>query len=509
VKPGVGLDRAVSWFIAIGMIAISTVVLLLIYPQLRQWFIAPVAAGGVLIGVDAVDWFRGRLDTFDPQGLLGLMGLHFFFIAPIMQVILNHWVLYVDPPNADWRVALGRMAVLNAAGLLIYRLIVDFSVRRREPRPVADLKPQAFSTVVGVGILLGMLGFAVEIYHLGGVSAYLNVSSQGQARTANAGTGWLLVIAESFPLLAFVAIIVAKRDRLRDHPVRLIILFSAFFVAQLLVGGLRGSRSNIIWPVLIGAGIVHLAVRHIPRRTMIATAMIGLAFMYVYGFYKSYGNQATAAIQGQIGVNSQEASTRSLSSVLLEDLGRSDIQALVLDRQRYKTAPLEHGRTYVGDLSVLVPNFVIPSTYPDKVSAGTDMLYGQGSFADGTYSTHIYGLAGEAILNFGPIGAVLSFIPLGFVVRFARRRYRDAVTRKRLAASLLVPTLSVVVVLMLGSDLGNLAFFLAKQVLPLAAVVLIAQKITGRPKEAEASSAGAAPPPSARERVGSGSSSGL
>lgn len=47
-----------------------------------HWFVIPVSLCGILIGCDAADWIRGRLDIFDPVGIIGLLGVLFFFCTP-------------------------------------------------------------------------------------------------------------------------------------------------------------------------------------------------------------------------------------------------------------------------------------------------------------------------------------------------------------------------------------------------------------------------------------------
>ena len=70
---------------------------LLASEQTAHWFIIPVLFCGVLIGCDAIDWFRGRLSLFDPAGIIGLVGVHFFFLAPLLHVTWDSWMLYIDP----------------------------------------------------------------------------------------------------------------------------------------------------------------------------------------------------------------------------------------------------------------------------------------------------------------------------------------------------------------------------------------------------------------------------
>src|SRR5438552_1320042 len=50
-----------------------------------HWFVIPVFACGLIMYHDAVNWLRGMLDPFDPVGLLGVFGVHFFFFAPLLH----------------------------------------------------------------------------------------------------------------------------------------------------------------------------------------------------------------------------------------------------------------------------------------------------------------------------------------------------------------------------------------------------------------------------------------
>src|SRR5690349_8161791 len=58
-------------------------------PYLLHWFAIPVYLCGVVIGVDAIQWTTGRRTLLDPIGIVGVVGLHFFFLAPLLHVTLN------------------------------------------------------------------------------------------------------------------------------------------------------------------------------------------------------------------------------------------------------------------------------------------------------------------------------------------------------------------------------------------------------------------------------------
>ena len=72
------------------------------------------------------------------------------------------------------------------------------------------------------------------------------------------------------------------------------------------------------------------------------------------------------------------------------------------------------GRTYVGSISLLIPRSVWPDRPPNKRQEGTEALFGSGSHVPGEFEvTWLYGLAGETMLNFGPLAVPFAFAVLG------------------------------------------------------------------------------------------------
>src|SRR5829696_787148 len=129
--------------------------------KFAHWFVLPVLLCGALIGIDAVDWVRGRLDVFDPVGLIGLVGFHFFFLAPLLHVSWDHWMpgALVVPPQ-DWRVWLGGMAVLNLLGILVYRLLrnpVQKYLEGRSKQAVWVIDKGRFLSVLVFSLLISLV----------------------------------------------------------------------------------------------------------------------------------------------------------------------------------------------------------------------------------------------------------------------------------------------------------------------------------------------------------------
>lgn len=429
-----------------------------------HWFLVPLWMCGVLVTADALDWFRGRLDAFDPVGIMGLLGIHFFFLAPLVHVYSDHWMSTPSPP-ADWREWLGGMAILNFVGLFVYRWSRNQAQRvSRRPSVTTEwvFDPRRFLGLFPLALLL--TGFLqIEIYYqMGGLLGYM---SDLAGPDAFEGMGWMFMISESFPVLALIGVVVYARRRKQAWSWTLILgLLLAYLSLKLLFGGLRGSRSNTIWGLFWAVGIVHFWIREVPKKTILVGIAFLVSFMYFYGFYKALGVEAFEALQTTEDVGGLAAETgRTLEVTILSDLARSDVQAFLL--YQLSTYPDDYefakGRTYLGAAALLIPRSWWPSRPPTKVKEGTEAQYGTGAFVPGRLqSSRVYGLAGEAMLNFGAIGIPFVFGILGMLVGAVR----NMLTRLRAedARFLLYPLLINLCFVVLVSDSDNVVFFILK-----------------------------------------------
>jgi hypothetical protein len=432
-------------------------------PSCVHWFLLPVACCGVLIGRDAVDWLLGRLGLFDPVGVLGGLGFHFFFLAPLLHVSWDYWTID-HVPTSHWRDWLGAMALLNAFGLVAYRFARD-TVIRPEPlrtnRRKWTLDTRKFFPLAGVLLVVAaLLQLWVYARH-GGISGYIGTATAPDHRDAMRGLGWVFMVSESFPILAmmFFAACATGKPSFRSRRLLAVVLVG-FLVLAMLFGGLRGSRSNTIWNLFWAVGIVHVWIRPISKKVVLIGALLGLSFMYFYGFYKNVGLDALDAldnprVRGQL----EDETGRSLGDVLLGDLGRSDVQAFLLHRV---TAPKSDyqfawGRTYLGTAALLIPRSLWPDRPPTKIKEGTEIQYGAGYFVPGMWaSSRVYGLAGEAMLNFGPLAVPLAFVVFGCLVAGLRQWMMGLeASDSRL---LLAPFLVTICFITLAGDSDNVLF---------------------------------------------------
>jgi len=429
------MSRTPSLHISFALCSLTVCGFLAACPQVAHWFLVPVLCCGVIIGCDAVDWLLGRTDLFDPAGVIGLFGLHFFFLTPLLHVAWNSWtVAYVDPPP-DWRDWLGAMAIINAGGLLLYR-----TARIRAATWGKDSR-QTFWRLSRQRLLLALVcGLAVSALlqvwfyaQHGGISGYIEEYSQSiglpEADSPFRNTAWIFMVSERFPILAMIGFAVfCGRSRIAKSWIVLGAVLLIFFVLQMLFGGLRGSRAATIWSMLWAAGIIHFWVRPLKRNLIFPGLALLIVFMNIYSVYKEAGADTLATLQdASKTAELRENRERTLDDLILGDLGRADVQAFLLYRLSMPRSDYKYalGRTYLGGLAILVPRAFLPDRPPTKVREGTEAQFGAGSWDELKWSSSkVYGLAGEALLNFGPLIVPLAYLIFGLIVGRLQRFIR-------------------------------------------------------------------------------------
>lgn len=451
--------RAWQWVLSLYGVCLATVVLVLLYPEILHWSLLPITASGILVGVDATHLLRGREHLFRPSVVVSLFGLHLFYLAPILHLAWDYWPRLIIAP-ADWQEMLGWLAVIHVFGLSIYRLAISGPHERNEFRRI---RTRRLTNSLALTATISLLSFIGLVVSQGGVSAYLRLVTEN--RDGLEGFGWILLISEAWPLLGFMYVLL-KFPRVRNSALRLLVLFVVILIAQFLTGGLRGSRSNLIWPALIALVFLHLFARRIPRRAVVVGALAMMPFMYLYGIYKGGGVDAVQAMRAGVPADVLASETgRGLDLVLLEDFGRAGTQVVALDGVlQDRGAGVVWGLGYVGDIAKLVPDSLVPIEVPDKVDLGTAALYGVETLDGEWRSSRIYGLTGEALLNFGPLGAVFVYWLLAFLVKRLDSLYDQTLDAPVVVLGhFILPLATVSCILFVGSDLDNVLWFLAKQ----------------------------------------------
>ncbi|WP_371123938.1 hypothetical protein [Microcoleus sp.] len=436
------------------------------------------------------------MEIFDPVGIIGLLGFHFFFLAPLLHIRWDAWIepWYTPPP--DWRPWLGYMAILNFMGLCIYRLSRSFGntpAKHQSKRKIIwTVNQKRFLPFLTIALLLSATLQVLTYQKFGGVMSYINAATSTSLSTDPdsiqfQGMGVIFIVSESFPILAMMgfAVFAQKYKRLRTLPVLIGVLI-VFLVLQMFFGGLRGSRSNTIWALFWGLGIIHFWLRSVTKKEITCGLVFLMFFMYIYGFYKGGGIEGVQKALQEDSSAAEEKSGRTWKGMLLGDLGRSDVQAFVLYRMMRANSDYQYawGRTYFAATTIMIPGAILPNKPPNKSMEGTNVMSGMGSYnpqEPGKWvASKVYGLAGEVMLNFGPLPVPLAFIVLGLIVgRVKRCLVTWDSTDIRL---LLLPMMVNFCFVVLVSDFDNDIFFLFKNAgFPILLICIIHKKIVFYP----------------------------
>jgi hypothetical protein len=130
----------------------------------------------------------------------------------------------------------------------------------------------------------------------------------------------------------------------------------------------------------------------------------------------------------------------------------------------------------VSALGLLLPQRFRPTSLVSKEEISSDLIWGAGVYTPGVlWSTRIYGLAGEALLNFGYFAIPIAFMVLAFVI--TRLQYWIDCLHHDDARLLVVPFLTYLVCIWsICSDLDNVVFSLIKQGFVTGLTILISTK---------------------------------
>jgi hypothetical protein len=361
----------------------------------------------------------------------------------------------------DTRRWLGLMSCLNALGLVVYRLAHKWAFGLTKPSPtVWRISRHRSYPLFALALGLSGVGLATFLWQLQGVSGLISAYEENQV--AFVGKGWLLVFAWPFAVLSFIVLIFVLTDRqkLRRHLTLGMLLLCAAGIGHFLLLGWYGSRVATVSALFWMAGILHYRFLKLPSAMMAVGVIALLGFAYFYGFYKERGRLGFEVLRAPAMWLNPPGYQRDLKYLLLDDLGRIDSNALILhnlikDPEGYQ---YRWGQTYLGAFTILIPRYFWSDRPYFRVDAGTEALWGR---AAQTNSNRLYGLGGEALLNFGPFGVIPIFALYGALLGRYRRRLESWGAQD--ARMFLVPFFTSMFVEALVCDSDVLVFFAATQ----------------------------------------------
>lgn len=437
---------------------ITTCVFVFLDSKLIHGCIIPVFLCGVIIGVDAMRWFRGGVDTFDPKGIIGMFGLNFFFLAPLLTVYYNTDIkLGGGPP--DWRPWIGIMGWLNLAGIILYQISQRFAFKhicaaKKYWVPI----PGKSLLILWASVFICIVCWFIFMAKMGGIAGI--VEEQLYRVGSKGGLGFARMFATATMPLFLMAITLHRQSNTRVSLINVGVLLLICAVVQFVASGFSGSRRIIMYPIVWAVGIVHYYWRDLSSKLLLLAMVPMLAFAFIYGLYKAGGERFIDIFRGGITLSELVGSTNeSFAGVLVGDISRADIQAWMI--YKWKTSredyDLRYGETYLEAPVTLRPRWLFPGKAQgsEKVRAASEFVHGKGYFdpSRNRFVGKVYGLGGEAILNFGIWAIPFPFAFWGFCIGYLRRKWISwPADDSRL---LIMPFLTILVLLTLLSDSDN------------------------------------------------------
>lgn len=428
------LDTSFSfhdYLVSASITFVISIYFILTTMECRYWGIIPLMTCGTLAGSDLIAWFRRRLDIFDPKALAAVFLYLTVFLAPLLHMASSQYGrdLYV----LNWPEAFARMAIANLIGLIVYKWL-QFKVYSKTSSIKTYWQIDAGRLIVWSAffLIISLIAAIIIRIFFGGlikIEGEVQISEEASGYTAYLSV--LRMLGDPFVLLLMVLIIfnINQKNKTSEKTsswmtVGILMFVSAFL--QFILVGLRGSRSVILSTIIIIGIIIHFTLRRYTRKWIIIGMAVVFVFLYLYDFRKKaglIGLQAFYDTQVRQSLSS-EFGGYTFMSTLLGDLSRADLQALMIaNLTTYKDEIAYQpvwGRTY----SMAFLTFIPRAVWKDKPvgikkDAGTAI---QGLLRGRDTSTRQYGLAGEAMLNFGYVGIPVAFCLFGLIMGYFRKK---------------------------------------------------------------------------------------
>lgn len=397
---------------------------------------------------------------FHPLPVLSYIYIICFTIPPIIAYHFNIGLLYIYK-DIDWGFYLILISIINVFGLLILYFGAFLGFRKKDivKNRLLFLERNKLLVVSSVFLVFSFLAQILIFIKYGGIYGYMNAWTED--RDNFSGLGKWFMLAEPFPILFIFFIFIRYKEVLRKNIIALIIAFIAFFSLKLLFGGLRGSRSNTIWGLFWFAGLVHLYLFKLKKMHLILGVIFISIFMPIYGIYKTYGIKS---FDGEYSISdTNRYENNPLLDIYINDFSRSSLNAYEIYQYNNSNYYPKLGATYLNSMLMLVPFLKPYYNGQTKNSASSELVYEQKFFLEKNTNydnSRVYGIYGEALLNFGPFFAVFIFFIAGFVIakidNFCRSLNHEDFT------IFVVPFLANVSFVIMMSDLDNLLFFIMK-----------------------------------------------
>jgi hypothetical protein len=422
LRSSAGINYVFSTLIS----GIVVVVFTMLYEECRHWCMLPIVLCGSLVGADIIAWFRKEIDSFDPKVTVAVFLCLTCFLAP--QLHLAHG-LYNPRLQAlsAWSTYFGYMAWFNVVGIILLKLAHNSFFRFSRPvKKLWQIAPDRFIGILIPFLVISLAASAVIRFFFGGLVKEAGVVTFAPGSEAYAShVSWIAMLGDPAPMLIMIPIIywIHKKNPGKTRSLWTVLFLLLFIAAfQFLWVGLRSSRTAILITVFLVAAIIHYRLRRFSIKFIILGMFVLFIFVYLYGFYKRFGAQGWQAFYSAEARESLqlEGAAPTPEATLVFSLARADVHAFMLYRLMEHKGEYHYswGETYLMSGLTVIPRGVWKNKPTPKVRAGRSMMAYYGL----QHPTHQYGLAGEAMLNFGYYGILPAFFVFGSFLGWLRKK---------------------------------------------------------------------------------------
>ena len=382
----------------------------------------------------------------------------YFVVAPAFNVAFDTYIdrslFHGDPV---WALAL--LNIVNSIGLLCAYFGVAF----------ADQGPSGGSSAAVNGrmlIAINLILLPVSIFY-GIYFLYLSggLYQDASGKLVVEGSIFNFILIGTAPILfcwTTATYFVLSRKR-PPHLLALLIIL-VHLILVLSMNSARGSRVSMLIQLILAAQIYGLSILRFRFLHYAAAAIFLALFLPTYAYYKYAGFDAFYDYVTGRGPSEVAAHYNDPVTFVVGDIGRADIQApILMGVLDGIVTPNYFGESYVAGALLILPTSLRPNWAKQKISLGEEAQFklsgrynassqvNNGQFA----SSRIYGLLGEALLNFGIFAVPAAFFLFGFL---SRRCFLRVSPPNSWGRVLTAPFFALFPVYMLFYDFDNIVF---------------------------------------------------
>lgn len=326
-----------------------------------------------------------------------------FSFIPFLQLSTKSY-MYLEPVDGDstatvvWFLLVLSFLVVIKASNLFEKLSLDFHI-------CSINKPSALFYAI---TFFSGACYLYFIFIFGGVEGLLNdydtrLETSVTEHNSLKGYGVLQAFSNVFPVYFFlISIFFLKKKSIYIF----VFLTVISVVLSFFVSGVFGSRQGIIFVVWACFWIWHRFVFSFKSYQIKLFCFFSVMIMLVLMPLKFFGSEAS--IEKLMDFNDErqvEVIAGPLGFFILRDIGRFDVQNVVVESLLDSSLDIQYGKTILGGALAAIPSSILPFEIWSPTDVKNEIFFGSmWEYFSGT--TLLVGLPGEFIINFGYLGYV-------------------------------------------------------------------------------------------------------